>query len=92
MPVHRVAAGVEQDRPALAAVDGAVQCAAHRRRDWLEIAYLAFTIGMSYAVAEIEPTSTDTRRKAMPHALLSYLFGTVLIAVAINLVTNLGQS
>jgi uncharacterized membrane protein len=47
---------------------------------------------MSFAVSEIEPTSSDTRRKALPHALLSYLFGTVLIAVAINLVTNLGQS
>jgi uncharacterized membrane protein len=47
---------------------------------------------MSFAVSEIEPTSSDTRRKALPHALLCYLFGTVLIAVAINLVTNLGQS
>ena len=56
-----------------------------------DFAYLAFTIGMSYAVADIEPTSSDTRRKALPHALLSYFFGTVLIAVAINLVTNLGQ-
>lgn len=57
-----------------------------------DFAYLAFTIGMSYAVADTEPNSSDTRRKALPHALLSYLFGTVLIAVAINLVTNLGQS
>jgi uncharacterized membrane protein len=48
--------------------------------------------GISFAVPEIEPTDTDTRRKALPHALLSYGFGTVLIAVAINLVTNLGQS
>lgn len=57
-----------------------------------DFAYLAFTIGMSYAVADTEPNSSDTRRKALPHALLSYLFGTVLIAVAINLVTNLGQN
>ena len=57
-----------------------------------DFAYLAFTIGTSYTVADIEPNSTDTRRKALPHTLLSYLFGTVLIAVAINLVTNLGQS
>jgi uncharacterized membrane protein len=56
-----------------------------------DFAYFAFTIGMSFAVSEIEPTSSDTRRKALPHALLSYLFGTILIAVAINLVTNLGQ-
>ncbi len=56
-----------------------------------DFAYFAFTIGMSFAVSDIEPTSSDTRRKALPHALLSYLFGTILIAVAINLVTNLGQ-
>jgi uncharacterized membrane protein len=31
------------------------------------------------------------RRAALGHALLSYLFGTVVIAVAINLVTNIGQ-
>ncbi len=56
-----------------------------------DFACLAFTVGMSFAVADIEPTSTATRRKVLPHALLSYFFGTVLIAVAINLVTNLGQ-
>jgi len=57
-----------------------------------DFAYLAFTIGMSFAVSDIEPTSSELRRKALPHALLSYFFGTVLIAVAINLITNLGQS
>lgn len=57
-----------------------------------DFAYFAFTIGMSFAVSEIEPTSSHARRKALPHALLSYLFGTVLMAVAINLVTNLAQS
>lgn len=62
------------------------------RPTYSDFAYVAFTIGMSYAVAEVEPTSTQTRRKALPHALLSYLFGTVIIAVAINLVTNLGQT
>ncbi|MFI7587058.1 DUF1345 domain-containing protein [Spongisporangium articulatum] len=56
-----------------------------------DFAYLAFTIGMSYAVSETEPTSTRTRRVALLHALLSYLFGTGVLAVAINLVTNLGQ-
>jgi uncharacterized membrane protein len=62
------------------------------RPTYSDFAYLAFTIGMSYAVSDIEPTSTNIRRKALPHALLSYLFGTILIAVAINLVTNLSQS
>jgi uncharacterized membrane protein len=57
-----------------------------------DFAYLAFTIGMSFAVPETEPACTDARKVALGHALLSYVFGTVLIAVAINLITNLGQS
>lgn len=56
-----------------------------------DFAYLAFTIGMSYGVSEVEPNAIGTRRKALMHALLSYFFGTVLIAVAINLVTSLGK-
>jgi len=56
-----------------------------------DFAYLAFTVGMSFAVSETEPTCTRIRRVAMGHALLSYAFGTGVLAVAINLVTNLGQ-
>jgi uncharacterized membrane protein len=56
-----------------------------------DFAYLAFTVGMSFAVSETEPTATHIRRVALGHALLSYMFGTGVLAVAINLVTNLGQ-
>jgi uncharacterized membrane protein len=56
-----------------------------------DFAYLAFTVGMSFAVSETEPTTTRIRRVALGHALLSYAFGTGVLAVAINLVTNLGQ-
>ena len=56
-----------------------------------DFAYLAFTVGMSFAVSETEPTSTRTRKVALGHALFSYVFGTGILAVAINLVTNLGQ-
>lgn len=56
-----------------------------------DFAYFAFTIGMSYAAPEVEPVNSEIRRKALFHALLSFFFGTVLIAVSINLVTNLGQ-
>jgi uncharacterized membrane protein len=57
-----------------------------------DFAYLAFTVGMSFTVSDTEPGSTAVRKVALGHALLSYLFGTIVIAVAVNLVTNLGQS
>jgi uncharacterized membrane protein len=55
-----------------------------------DFAYLAFTVGMTFAVSETEPTQTQTRKVALGHALLSYLFGTGVLAAAVNLVTNLG--
>jgi uncharacterized membrane protein len=56
-----------------------------------DFAYMAFTVGMSFATAETEPTATRIRRVVLGHALLSYAFGTGVLAVAINLVTNLTQ-
>jgi uncharacterized membrane protein len=57
-----------------------------------DFAYMAFTVGMAFGVTETEPTDSGVRRIALGHALLSYAFGTGFLAVAINLVTNLGQS
>ena len=56
-----------------------------------DFAYMAFTVGMSFGVPDTEPDSTAIRKVALGHALLSYAFGTGVVAVAINLVTNLGQ-
>ena len=58
---------------------------------YADFAYLAFTVGMSFGVPETQPDSTAIRKVALGHALLSYAFGTGVVAVAINLVTNLGQ-
>ena len=58
---------------------------------YCDFAYLAFTVGMTFATSETEVTSTRVRKVALGHALLSCGFGTVVVAVAINLVTNLGQ-
>jgi uncharacterized membrane protein len=72
--------------------DGGIDFKHQHPPAYSDFAYLAFTVGMSFAVSDTEPESTAIRKVALGHALLSYLFGTVLIAVAINLVTNIGQS
>ncbi|MEH0927093.1 DUF1345 domain-containing protein [Micromonospora sp. CPCC 205558] len=61
------------------------------RPAYADFAYIAFTVGMSFGPGENEPTSNHMRRVALGHALLSYAFGTGILAVAVNLVTNLGQ-
>lgn len=49
-----------------------------------DFAYFAFTIGMTFQVSDTDITSTAIRRLALRHALLSYLFGAVILATAVN--------
>lgn len=54
-----------------------------------DFAYLAFTIGMTYQVSDTDLTSRAVRHTALRHALLSFLFGTVIIAATINIAAGL---
>jgi uncharacterized membrane protein len=57
---------------------------------YLDFAYLAFTIGMTFQVSDTELQSPEIRHSALRHALLSYLFGAVILATTINLIAGLG--
>jgi uncharacterized membrane protein len=57
--------------------------------DYRDFAYLAFTIGMTYQVSDTGFKNKALRRTATHHALLSYLFGTVVVAMTINVVASL---
>ena len=59
------------------------------RPDFLDFAYLAFTIGMTYQVSDTGFSSQTMRRTALRHALLSFLFGTFILAMTINVVAGL---
>jgi uncharacterized membrane protein len=54
-----------------------------------DFAYLAFTVGMTYQVSDTNLTTAKMRRLALQHALLSFLFGTAIIATTINVVAGL---
>ncbi|MFF0524079.1 DUF1345 domain-containing protein [Actinomadura nitritigenes] len=56
-----------------------------------DFAYMAFTLGAAFAVSESQPADTRIRRTVLGHALLAYAFGTGILAVAISLVTGIGQ-
>lgn len=57
--------------------------------DYMDFAYLAFTIGMTFQVSDTEISKRTIRRTITRHALLSYLFGTVIVGVTINVVGSL---
>jgi uncharacterized membrane protein len=59
------------------------------RPDYRDFAYMAFTIGMTYQVSDTSVGQKRIRHVVTRHALLSFVFGTTIIAVAINAVANL---
>ena len=56
---------------------------------YTDFAYFAFTVGMTFQVADTNITSKAIRRITLRHALLSYLFGAVLLGLVINVVATL---
>jgi len=57
--------------------------------DYLDFAYLALTIGMTFQVSDTDLTGKRVRRTALHHALLSYIFGTVIVAITVSSVAGL---
>jgi uncharacterized membrane protein len=56
---------------------------------YTDFTYMAVTVGMSFAISDTDLASSAFRRTAQLHALLSYLFGTVIVALLVNLVAGL---
>ena len=54
-----------------------------------DFAYVAFTVGMTYQVSDTALRDRQTRRAVLAHALLAYVFGVVIVAGAVNLISNL---
>ena len=54
--------------------------------------YFSFVIGMTAQTADVDIESTRIRRRATGHGLIAFVFNTVLIAMAVNVVVALIQS
>ncbi len=55
-------------------------------RDFL---YFSYNLGMTYQVSDTSVSSATIRAIALRHCLLSYVFGTVILATTINLVAGI---
>jgi uncharacterized membrane protein len=58
---------------------------------YLDFAYLAFTVGLTFQVSDTDIETPEIRNTILKHALLAYLFGAVIIATTINTIANLGK-
>lgn len=60
-----------------------------KQPSYKDFAYVAFTLGMTFQVSDTNLTRSKIRQTALRHALISYLFGTIILASTINLVAGL---
>ncbi|MEU4823590.1 DUF1345 domain-containing protein [Actinomadura sp. NPDC023710] len=58
-------------------------------RDFL---YFSYNLGMTYQVSDTDVASTVIRSVVLRHTLLSYVFGTVILAATVNLVMGMISS
>ncbi len=63
--------------------------AGSERPTYRDFAYVAFTIGMTYQVSDTTVRDPRIRRTVLSHALLSYVFGVVIVGGAVNLIAGL---
>jgi uncharacterized membrane protein len=57
--------------------------------DYFDFAYTAFTVGMTFQVSDTDITRHEMRRQVLHHALISFLFGAVILATTVNVIASL---
>jgi uncharacterized membrane protein len=60
------------------------------RPTYKDFAYMAFTVGMTFQVSDTDIHVPEIRHTTLRHALLSYLFGSLILAAAVNIIASLG--
>ncbi|MGN6419532.1 MAG: DUF1345 domain-containing protein [Pseudobacter sp.] len=62
---------------------------AHARPTYLDFAYFAFVVGMTFQVSDIQINRPAIRRVVLLHGLLSFGLNTFVVALTINLIAGL---
>jgi len=60
-----------------------------QKPDYLDFAYFAFVIGMTFQVSDVEIFSRKIRRTSLAHSLLAFALNTFVVALTINLIAGL---
>jgi uncharacterized membrane protein len=55
----------------------------------IDFAYFALTIGMCFQTSDVTVETSEARREVLVHALLSFVYNTMIVALALNLVISL---
>jgi len=65
--------------------EGGLEFPGNRKPDDFDFAYFAYTVGMCFQVSDVAVSSAGIRRAVLGHAVLSFAYNTVILALALNL-------
>jgi len=57
--------------------------------DYWDFLYFSFTIGMTFQTSDVQITRRPLRRLTLAHAVLSFFFNTVIVALSVNIAAGL---
>ena len=57
--------------------------------NYADLAYFSFVIGMTFQVSDVQITDPSIRRLALAHAMISFSYNTSILALVVNVVSNL---
>src|SRR5690606_27864512 len=80
--------GEEQERSGFI---GGLDFPKETKPDYLDFTYFSFVIGMTFQVSDVEISSRRIRRLALMHAVVSFIFNTVILALSINIILGIIQ-
>jgi uncharacterized membrane protein len=70
-------------------IDGGLEFPGEKRPDYFDFMYFSLVLGMTFQVSDVQISSRKLRRVATVHALLSFLFNTIILALTVNLAAGL---
>lgn len=65
---------------------GGLDFPGHDDPDYLDFAYYSFVVGMTFQTADVSITDRAIRRLTLAHGMLSFVFNTLILALAVNLI------
>ncbi len=71
--------------------DGGIDFKQDSQPSYRDFAYVAFTVGMTFQVSDTDVQKTEIRTTVLRHALISFLFSAIIIAVTINVIAGLSR-
>ncbi len=71
--------------------EGGVDFNSREQPRFSDFLYLAYTVGMTYQIADTDISTSKFRAVVLGHAALSFVFGTAIIATTINFLVNLSK-